>query len=90
MCSDKVTISKFKRVCTDLPNIAILAKRFIPSKIKMNLGQAAIGNKSPEETGASFALTGSTESPMVVSLNSGFYFSCAGENIYLPIMELII
>ena len=40
---------KFKRVCEDFPNIAILTKSSTPDKIQLTFGNAAIGNKSLRE-----------------------------------------
>ena len=37
---------KFKRVCKDFPNLAILTKSSTPGDIHLTFGHAAVGNKS--------------------------------------------
>ena len=46
MRASKPAVKKYKRVCEDFPNIAILTKSAMPGDIWLTLGHAAIENKS--------------------------------------------
>ena len=45
---------KFKNVCKDFPNLAILTKSYTPGKIQLTFGHADVGNKSLGESIVSF------------------------------------
>ena len=73
MHSYKPSGTNFKRVCADLPNIALLNKSATPGDIQINFGHTSVGNNPPGETVTTFALAGSLESLTVVSMD----FECA-------------
>ena len=41
----KPAAEKYKRVCEDFPNLAILTKTATPVEIQLTFGHAAVGNK---------------------------------------------
>ena len=45
MRASKPDAKKYKKVCEDLPNLAILTKSATPSEVQLTLGHAAVGNK---------------------------------------------
>ena len=90
MCLYKPDGTKFKHVCTDFPNLSLLTKSATPGDIQVNFGHAFVGNKSLGGTVYSFALTGSMESPMVVSIDVKSAFARASEENCLPVMEVLI
>ena len=57
---------KFKRVCEDFLNLAILTKSSTPGEIQLTFGHASVGNKSLGESVAAFALTGNLSSTSVI------------------------
>ena len=61
--------SKFKRISTDFPNLAILTKSATSGDIQSTFAHASIGNNFLGETVTPFALTGSLEAPTVVLIN---------------------
>ena len=66
--SSEPAAKKYKKVCKDLPNIAILTKSATPGKVHLTFSHVAVGNKPLEESVVAFALTGDLSSPSVVSL----------------------
>ena len=60
---------KYKRVCEDFPNLAILTKSAILGNIKLTFGHAAVGNKSLGESIVDFALACDLSSYSVISLS---------------------
>ena len=78
---------KFKDICTDFPNLAILTKSSTPGEIQLTFGHSTVGNKSLGETIQAFALAGDLSSPSVISFNLEIAFAPEGEKIRLPIME---
>ena len=81
---------KFKNVCEDFPNPAILTKSSTPGEIQLTFGHAAIGNKSLGEPVVAFALAGDLSSPSVISFNIEIAFATDGKNIRLPIAEVLL
>ena len=79
MCSDEPVGIKVKRVCADLPNIALLANSATPGEIQVTFGHLSIRNKSIEETVSDFTIAGSLESPMVVSIDTEHAFVGSGK-----------
>ena len=79
MCSDEPVGTNVKRVCADLPNIALLTNIATPGEIQVTFGHTYIGKKSLDETVSAFALTGSLESPMVVSIDTEHAFVGSGK-----------
>ena len=82
--------AKFKRVCADFPNIALLTKRATPDDIQFNFGQAPVGNNYLKKTVTDFAIAGSLESPTVVSIDAERAFAITGKNICIPVTELLL
>ena len=87
---DEPVGTKFKRVCTYFPNLALLTKSATPGDIQVTFGNASVGNKYLWETVTSFSLTGSLESPTVVSIDSKRAFTSAGKKIRLPVTEVLL
>ena len=81
---------KFKNVCEDFPNLAILTKSSTPGEIQLTFGHAVIGNKSLGEPVVAFALAGDLSSPSVISFNIEIAFATDGEKIHLPITEVLL
>ena len=59
---------KYKRVCEDFPNLAILTNISTPGEIQLTFGHVAVGNKSLGEYVVAFALAGDLSSHSVISL----------------------
>ena len=47
---------KYKRVCEDLPNLAILTKSATLGKVQLTFGHTAVGNKPLGESVVAFTL----------------------------------
>ena len=77
---------KYKRVCEDFPNIAILTKSATPGNIQLTFGHPAVGNKSLGEPVAAFDLAGDISSPSVISPKIEIAFAADGNKICLPIV----
>ena len=90
MYSDKPARSKFKWVCTDFPNLAILTNSVTPGEVQVAYAHVSVGDKSLRETVVSFVLEGSLEATTVVLINAEHAFSDAGKNIHLPTTEFIL
>ena len=90
MRSDEPDRTNFKCVCACFPNPVLLIKSATPGDIQDTFGHASIGNKSLGETVTAFALAGSLESPMVVSIDADITFSSTGEKIRLPVMKVLL
>ena len=81
---------KYKRVCEDFPNLAILTKSSTLGKIQLMFGHAVVGNKSLGEYVVALYLAGDLSSPSVISLKIKIAFSADGEDIRLPIGEVLL
>ena len=46
MCKSETASEKFKCVCKDLPNLAILKKSTTPGEVQLTFVHASVGNKS--------------------------------------------
>ena len=68
MRTSEPAAEKYKRVCKDFPNIAILTKSAMLGKIQLTFGHAAVGNKSLGESSVAFSLAGNLRSPSVIYL----------------------
>ena len=64
--SNEPAESKFKRFCTNSPNLEVLTKRATPCDIQVTYEHASVGNKSLGKTVTAFALEGSLKAPTVV------------------------
>ena len=67
--ASKPATEKFKDICTDFPNLALLTKSSTPGEIQITFGHSTVGNKSLGETLQAFALAGDLASPSVISFN---------------------
>ena len=86
MCASKPAAEKFKSVCEDFPNIAILTKSATPGNIQLTFGHAVVGNKSLRGFVVSFALAGDLSSPSVISLKIKIAFDVYSDKIRLQIV----
>ena len=87
---DELSISKFKCICVDFPNLEILTKRTIAGEIQMTFAQIVFWNKYLRGTVTIFTLSDSPESLMLVSLSINRAFKRSVKNIRLPTMEVIL
>ena len=90
MHASEPAAEKYKRVCEDFPNLAILTKSASPGEIQFTFSHAAIGNKSLWESVVAFSLTGNLSSPFVISLKIKIAFYADGDKIHLPIEEVLL
>ena len=90
MRASESAAEKFKRVCKDFPNLAILAKSSTPGKIQLTFGHAAVGNKSLGESLVSFALVGDLRSPSVIFFKIEIAFATNSDKICLPIADILL
>ena len=81
---------KFKPVCEDLPNLAILTKSAIPGEFQLKFAYASIVNKPPGESVTALSLVGSLEAPEVVSINYNIAFANAGDKIKIPVTKVLL
>ena len=70
---------KYKDICSDFPNLAILTKSSTPGEVQLTFGHSMVRNKSLGESLQAFALAGNLGSPSVISLNLEIAFAPAGE-----------
>ena len=84
------TAEKFKRVCEDYSNIAILTKSYTPDDIQLTFGRAAVGNKSLGESVVAFALRSDLCTPSVLLFNINIAFPSEGDKISLPIAAVLL
>ena len=82
--------SKFKRVRTDSPNLAVLTKITTPGEIQATYAYASVGNKPLGETVTAFSLAVSLEAPTVVSIDIKCDFSGNGDMIRPPTKEVLL
>ena len=87
---DETASTKFKYVCADFPNLALIIKSSTLGEIQVTFGHTSIGNKYLEETGTAFALSISLEFPTVVSIDANCDFSSNGEKIRLLVTEVLL
>ena len=69
MCASEMTAEKYKKVCEDFLNLAILTKSATPGKFRLTFGHATVGNKSLGGSVVDFVLAGDISSYSVVSFN---------------------
>ena len=81
---------KFKRVCEDFLNVAILTKSATPGEIRLTFVHAAVGSKSLGESIVALSLTGDLSSTSVISLKIKIAFVANGDKIRLPIAEVLL
>ena len=89
MRTSKPAAEKFKRLCENFPNLAILTKSSMPGELQLTFGHAAVGNKSLGESVVAFALAGDIISPPMISFKIEIAFAADGDKIRLPIAEVL-
>ena len=90
MRSDKPSRSKFKRISTNLPNLAILTKRATPGDIQATYIHTSVWNKSIGKNITHFALVLYLEAPTMVLIYIERAFAGNGEKISLPTTEVLL
>ena len=90
MRASEPAAEKYKRVCEDFPNLAILTKSATLGKIQLLFGHTAVGNKSLGKYVVAFALADDLSSPYVISFKIEITFAEDGNKIHLPIAEVIL
>ena len=90
MRSDKPASSKFKRVSTDFPNLAVLTKSATPGEIHATYVHVSVGNNSLGETVTAFYLTGSLKAPTVFLVDIEHAFAGDGNKICLLTTEVLL
>ena len=90
MRSDNPDESKFKRICTDFPNIAILTKSATPGELQVTYAHTYVGNKSLGETVTNLVLVGSLEALTILSINAQHAFLGAGKYICIPTTKSLL
>ena len=83
-------MEKFKDICNDFPNLAILTKRSTPGEVQLTFVHSTVRNKSLRESLQYFALAGNLGSPNVISFNLDIAVAPEGEKIRLPITEVLL
>ena len=66
MRASELAAEKYKGVCEDFPNLAILTKRATPGKVRLTFVHTVVGDKSLRESVVFFALAGDLSSPSVI------------------------
>ena len=61
MRKNKTAFKKYKKVCDDYPNLAILNKSATPGEVQLTFTHASVGKKSLGGSVAAFALAGSLD-----------------------------
>ena len=70
---------KFKDICNDFPNLAILKQSSTPGEVQLTFGHSTVENKSLGESLQDFALADDLGSPSVISINLDIAFATEGE-----------
>ena len=81
---------KFKRVCEDLTNLAILTKSATPGEVQQTFVHAFISNKLLGESVTDFSLAGLLEIPTVVSIDTSIAFVNNGDNIRITVTKVLL
>ena len=84
------TAEKYKKVCKDFPNLAIMTKSATPGKFQVTFSHTTVENKSLGESVVAFSLAGDLSSTSVVSINMDITFSADGDKIRLLIAEVLL
>ena len=83
--ASKPGTEKFKDICNDFPNLAILTKISTPGEVQITFSNSIVRTKSLGETLQAFVLAGDLASPSAISLNLEISFAPEGEKNRLPI-----
>ena len=81
---------KFKDICNDFPNLAILTKSSTSGEVQLTFSHSTVGNKSLGESLQAFALASDLGSPSVISFNLDIAFAPEGDKIRLLITEPLV
>ena len=87
---DDLSISKFKWVFTDFPNITLITKSITYGEVQVMYAHMSVGNKPLGEIVTNFDLAGSLEAPAVVTNDVERSFAVAGNKICLPTIEVLL
>ena len=87
MRMSKLAFKKYKKVCNNLPNLAILSKSATPGEVQLMFVHASVGNKSLREYVAAFSLEGCLDSPSLVLVNINISFTMDGDKICLLVKD---
>ena len=79
MRASEPAAKKYKRVCKDFPNLAILTKSATPGEVQLTFDHAAVGNKPLGESVVAFDLAGNLSSPLVIFLQIEIAFAAYGK-----------
>ena len=90
MHSDRLAVSKFKRVCADFPNLALLAKSAKSEEFQVIYAHTSNGNKFLGETVTTYAMAGLLEAPTVATIDSDYAFTFACDKIRLPTTKVLL
>ena len=86
MRASELAAKKYKKVCEDLPNLAVLTRSATPNKVQLTFSHATVGNKSLGESIVAFYLAEVLISPSMVSIKMDIAFASDGDKLRLPIM----
>ena len=70
--------------------MTILTKSATPGDVQLKFKHASLGNKSPGELVTAFALAGSLEAPIVVSIDADIAFTITGDKICIPVAKVLL
>ena len=90
MSSNETSDIKFKRLCADLPNIAILTKSATPGEVQMSFCHMIIVNNSHRETITTFSLMVSPKFITDVEIDTKRAFTRADDKIRFPTTEVLL
>ena len=80
---------KFKCMCEDFPNMAILTKSATPGKVQLTFAHVSVGNNYLGGSVTAFTLAVSVEALSVIYINSNIDFANTGRNIQIPITKVL-
>ena len=81
---------KYKKVCRNLPNLAILSKSATSGEFQVNVSHVNIRKKSLGKNFTVFSLNGSPELLKFASINNEHAFDMSGDKICLPITDVLL
>ena len=66
MPASEMDAEKYKKVCDNFPNLAILTKSATPGEVQLTFAHVAVGNKPLGESVVAFSQAGNIDSPSVI------------------------
>ena len=81
---------KFKYVCGNFPNLAILTKRATLGDVQLTFVHVSVGKTPLGESITAFSHAGSLEAPTVNYINVNIAFAIAGNRIWIPVTEVLL